>query len=164
VAIRSPSRTSGHFEAVELGTAEPGVEGDCVGEPVLGLERGGFGRERDAHAWFLIVGRKLDQALRVPPIAQLVSLASSIYAWAAAPSRRLVERVGPAERIPRETPAQARKTAKRKDAGGGTRTPDTRIMMAKRFRQMPCLRANSALRGGQFRGVVPVLPAVKGVR
>ena len=30
---------------------------------------------------------------------------------------------------PRETPAQARRTANNSDAGGGTRTPDTRIMI-----------------------------------
>src|SRR5215216_5440713 len=37
--------------------------------------------------------------------------------------------VGGANEIPRETPATSRKTANYSDAGGGTRTPDTRIMI-----------------------------------
>ena len=37
--------------------------------------------------------------------------------------------VGGPNGIPRETPATARKTANEADAGGGTRTPDTRIMI-----------------------------------
>ena len=59
----------GPFEAVELGAAQTGVEGDRVGEAVLGLEggqqRGGLGRERDAHPRLLVVGRELDEAERV---------------------------------------------------------------------------------------------------
>ena len=42
--------------------------------------------------------------------------------------------VGGPNEIPRETPAQARKTANNSDAGGGTRTPDTRIMISARKR------------------------------
>jgi hypothetical protein len=57
----------GPFEAVELGTAESGVEGDCVGEAVLRLERseecgGRLGCERDAHPGLLVVGWELDEA------------------------------------------------------------------------------------------------------
>ena len=37
--------------------------------------------------------------------------------------------VGGPTAIPRETPAKVRKTANEADAGGGTRTPDTRIMI-----------------------------------
>ena len=57
------------LEAVDLGAAQAGVEGDRVGETVLGLERGeqrrGLGRQRDAQARLLVVGRQLDQAQRV---------------------------------------------------------------------------------------------------
>ena len=57
------------FEAVDLRAAQPGVEGDRVGETVLRLERGEqrrrLGRESDAQARLLVVGRQLDQAQRV---------------------------------------------------------------------------------------------------
>src|SRR3954464_7862065 len=41
--------------------------------------------------------------------------------------------VGPAAEDLGKTPARAKKTAKNSDAGGGTRTPDTRIMMRLSF-------------------------------
>ena len=59
----------GPFEPVDLRAAQPGVEGDRVGETVLGLQRGEqrrrLGRQGDAQARLLVVRRQLDEPQRV---------------------------------------------------------------------------------------------------
>src|SRR5689334_24286057 len=63
-AMWSSSRT-GPLEAVDLRTTQAGVEGDRVGEAILGLESceqgSGLGCEGDTHAWLLVVGWQLDE-------------------------------------------------------------------------------------------------------
>jgi hypothetical protein len=58
----------GPFESVDFGPAEAGVEGDRVGEGVLGLERGeqlrGLVGEGDPEAWSSVVRWELDEPER----------------------------------------------------------------------------------------------------
>jgi hypothetical protein len=62
-------------------------------------------------------------------------------------------RSGRARAIPRERPAKAPNRRRDEDAGGGTRTPDTRIMIPRRFGSTRALAGAGGQKRGHNRGL-----------